>query len=71
MDGLMEQMTNSTTAGNPALCTIKETCKTLGIGNTKCYELIASGALEVVRLGSRCTRVRVSSIDRLVAHGAN
>ena len=66
----MQAQTTTALPPNPALCTVREVCKTLSIGNTKCYELIASGDLEVVRLGNRCTRVRVSSVERLIAHGS-
>lgn len=52
--------------GVDPLHTISETCATLNIGPTKCWELIGNGALEVVRLGNRCTRVKRSSIQRLI-----
>mgnify|MGYP000379435121 CR=1 FL=1 len=51
------------------LHSVKEACATLKIGSTKCWELIGKGALEVVRLGNRCTRIRRSSIDRLIENG--
>lgn len=41
----------------------------LDIGATKGWSLIASGHLEVVRLGRRCTKVKGSSIKRLIQHG--
>lgn len=55
--------------GADALHSIREACATLNIGATKCWELIGNGALEVVRLGNRCTRIRKSSIDRLIENG--
>lgn len=55
--------------GADHLHSIPETCATLGIGTTKCYELINQGVLEAVRLGGRCTRIRKSSIDRLINNG--
>jgi excisionase family DNA binding protein len=55
--------------GADALHSVREACATLNIGATKCWELIGKGALEVVRLGNRCTRIRKSSIDRLIEHG--
>lgn len=55
--------------GTDHLHSIQETCATLGIGTTKCYELINQGLLEAVRLGGRCTRIRKSSIDRLINNG--
>lgn len=39
----------------------------LGVGHTKGWELIGNGQLSVVRLGKRCTRIKQSSIDRLIA----
>lgn len=39
----------------------------LGVGHSKGWELIGSGRLKVVRLGKRCTRVKQSSIDRLIS----
>lgn len=56
-------------SGVDQLHSIKETCATLRIGPTKCWELINNGLLDVVRLGNRCTRVRKSSIDTLITGG--
>ena len=58
-------------AGADHLHSIPETCATLGIGTTKCYELISQGILEAVRLGGRCTRIKKSSIDRLIQNGVS
>lgn len=55
--------------GSDRLHSVQEACATLKIGATKCWELIGKGALEVVRLGNRCTRIRKSSVDRLIANG--
>lgn len=62
--------TVSPIAGTDALHSIQETCVTLGIGPTKCWELIGQGKLSVVRLGARCTRIKRSSIDELIKNGA-
>lgn len=48
------------------LHTISETCAALNVGPTKAWSLIKEGRLEVVRLGTRCTRVKKSSIERLL-----
>ena len=56
-------------SGAESLHSVHEACATLNIGATKCWELIGKGALEVVRLGNRCTRIRKSSIDRLIENG--
>jgi excisionase family DNA binding protein len=55
--------------GADPLYSIPEACATLNIGSTKCWELIGMGVLEAVRLGNRCTRIRKSSIDRLIQNG--
>ena len=57
--------------GADHLHSISETCATLHIGTTKCYELINQGVLEAVRLGGRCTRIKKSSIDRLIQNGVS
>lgn len=48
------------------LLTIKEVRAILRIGRTKTWELLASGRLQAVRLGSRCTRVKASSVRALM-----
>ena len=55
--------------GADQLHSIRETCETLNIGATKCWELISKGLLKAVRLGNRCTRIPKSSIDRLIENG--
>jgi len=52
-----------------SLCTIREACDALRIRTTKCYELLNSGALEGVLLGSRSRRIKRSSVDRLIQRG--
>ena len=54
---------------NERLHTVTETCDTLRIKPTKCWQLIKAGSLEAVRLGRRSTRVKGSSIDRLIRNG--
>lgn len=56
-------------SGSDALYTVREVCAMLSIGNTKCWELIGNGQLKAVRLGGRCTRIRRSSVDRLIQCG--
>ncbi len=48
---------------------VAETCEALGIGKTRCFELIKSGELETIKLGQR-RLVKVSSIHRLVERAA-
>jgi excisionase family DNA binding protein len=52
-----------------SLRTVNEACDALRIRPTKCWELIKTGDLEAVRLGRRSTRIKKSSIDRLIARG--
>ena len=52
------------------LRTISEACAALRIGQTKCWEMIRAGVLQAVRLGSRSTRIKKSSIDQIIQHGA-
>lgn len=54
-------------AGN--LLTVPETMAALRVGRTKLYELINTGALEVVRFGKRSTRIRSVSVEKLIANG--
>ena len=55
--------------GADSLHSIRETCAMLRIGLTKAWDLIRQRELEAVRLGRRCTRIRKSSIDRLIKNG--
>ena len=52
-----------------SLLSVPEVREILKIGNTKTWALIKSGDLEAVRLGARCTRVKRSSVDRLIQNG--
>jgi predicted DNA-binding transcriptional regulator AlpA len=67
----IESTTANVVAGTDQLTSIPDACAILSIGHTKCWELIGEGALDVVRLGARCTRIKKSSIDRLVQHGVS
>ncbi|NCP44769.1 MAG: helix-turn-helix domain-containing protein [Sphingomonadales bacterium] len=44
---------------------IPEAIRLTGLGRSKIYELIASGDIEVVKVG-RCTLVKVNSLYRLI-----
>lgn len=52
-----------------SLLSPRDVCRILRIGRTKFWDLIGSGVLDVVRLGNRCTRVKRSSVDRLIQRG--
>lgn len=52
---------------NDILLTRHQVCAALGIKATKYWELISQGRLDVVRLGKRCTRVKRSSVERLMS----
>lgn len=49
------------------LLTKKQVCSVLSIKSTKYWELISQGRLDVIRLGKRCTRVKLSSVERLIS----
>ncbi len=49
-------------------CTVAEACAAAGIGTTKLYELIGSGALKSVTIGRR-RLIRVDSLLSLLAIG--
>lgn len=53
----------------PDLVTVKECLAVCRIGRTKGYELINAGVLEVVKFGKRSTRIKRSSIEKLIANG--
>jgi excisionase family DNA binding protein len=50
----------------PLALSINDTAKTLGIGRTSIYAMIADGRLEAFKLGRR-TLIRAESIKRLIA----
>ena len=52
-------------APNKLLLTIAEAAQLLGLGRSKVYELIASGAIESVRIG-RARRVPASALERFI-----
>lgn len=49
------------------LLTIDEACQALGIGRTKTYELVMSGALASVKIGSR-RLIAVTTIAQYIEH---
>lgn len=51
---------------NQIAASVSETARTLGIGRTLVYEMIADGRLETFKLGRR-RLVTIESIRRLVA----
>lgn len=53
----------------PELLTVKEYLSVCRIGRTKGYELIKAGAVEVIKFGKRSTRIKRSSVEKLLAHG--
>jgi len=52
-------------APEPLSVRIKEACRLTGIGRSKLYELIASGDIEIVKVGA-ITLVPISSLKGLL-----
>jgi len=61
----MDQIQSSTSP----LLKVEEAMAVLRIGRTKFYALVKTGQIEVVRFGLRTTRVKSSSLERLLTHG--
>jgi excisionase family DNA binding protein len=51
--------------GEPIAVRIPEAIRLIGIGRSKLYELIASGDVEVVKIG-RCTLIPTASLHNLI-----
>ena len=49
----------------PIALSINDTAKTLSLGRTTIYAMIADGRLEVIKLGRR-TLIKVASVRRLL-----
>ena len=52
----------------PLVCSISATCRMLGLGRTKVYDLLATGALQSIHIGRR-RLVLVASIHALLDSG--
>lgn len=63
----MQANPTTSPATGESLLTIKDACQITRIGKTKIWSFIADGTLDVVRLGKRCTRIKRSSVDRLIS----
>lgn len=59
--------THATSPTGESLLTIKDTCQITRLGKTKIWSFVANGTLDVVRLGKRSTRIKRSSVDRLIS----
>lgn len=51
---------------NDALLTLKTASATSGLSQSTLYRLAAEGRLKMVKLGNRCTRIRVSELKRFM-----
>ena len=51
---------------DPVTVTVDDACKAIGIKRTKIYELIGSGKLRTIKIGTR-TLVKTDSIRALVS----
>jgi excisionase family DNA binding protein len=59
-------VTQEETMDNRLLATVPEACEALGIGRSKLYELMASQAIPVVRIG-RAVRISRQALANFVA----
>ena len=51
---------------DPIAVRISDAVRMIGLGRSKIYELIASGDIEIVKVGS-CTLIPVASLRKLIA----
>ena len=51
----------------PVLYRVRDAMALLGVGETKIYEWIKDGTLDVVKVGTRNLRVTAESIERFLA----
>ena len=65
---IKRERTARKTVVTPALLTVPEAAKYLGVGRKKIYELIEWGELKAVKLG-RAVQVEKNSLDRFRAAG--
>jgi len=49
----------------PICVKVNEAARMIGVGRTKLYELIASGEIEVIKLG-KSTRITTASLHKLI-----
>jgi excisionase family DNA binding protein len=47
-------------------CTVNEALDALSLGRSKFYEMVRDGEIDIVKFGSRGTRVKVASLLRVV-----
>lgn len=52
--------------GSPLLVSVEEAAGLLGIGRSKCYELVSAGRIPSVLIG-RCRRVPLSALEDFVS----
>lgn len=60
--------TQPTASPEPLAVRIPEACRMIGIGRSKLYELIAEGAVHVVKIGS-ITVIPVTQLRALIGEG--
>ena len=52
-------------ASVPSLLRINDACRVIGLGRSKLYQLIATGEIEAVKIGTR-TLVPMASLERFI-----
>ncbi|MHB8637740.1 MAG: helix-turn-helix domain-containing protein [Fimbriimonadaceae bacterium] len=51
------------------LYTVREACGTLSLSRTTLYELIRSGALQAIKIGTRGVRISAEELERFANSG--
>lgn len=65
---MTQTSTQPTISPEPLAVRVPEACRMIGIGRSKLYELIAEGAIHVVKIGS-VTVIPVAQLRALIGDG--
>jgi excisionase family DNA binding protein len=61
----------STPASVPVLITVKEAAQRLSVSPRSVWKLVASGALPVVKVGARSTRISTEELSNFIQRGGS
>jgi excisionase family DNA binding protein len=62
---MLQSTQHARTMSIPLLCPVSEAARLLAVGRTKTYEMLASGELESIRIGTR-RLVKMDSIQAFI-----